>query len=67
MSEERKHNEEDIDKIHLEENYEVEAWCHMFEITTADLKHAVEVVGTSALKVKEYIHQQHQNTGNSLR
>jgi hypothetical protein len=44
-----------IDTIHLEEIYEVKAWCHMFEITASDLKHAVEVVGTSAVKVKEYI------------
>jgi hypothetical protein len=67
MSEDRKTNEEAIDKIHLDENYEVEAWCQMFEITTADLKHAVEVVGPSAVKVKEYIHQQHLNSRNSLR
>ena len=67
MIEVRKRNEEAIDKIHLEEGYEVEAWCHMFEVTTADLKHAVEVVGTSALKVKEYIHQQNLNARSSLR
>jgi hypothetical protein len=67
MSEDKEHNEEAIDKIHLEEDYEVEAWCHMFDVTSADLKHAVEVVGTSALKVKEYINQQHLNSRNSLR
>lgn len=66
MSEERKLTEE-IDKIHLDEDYEVQAWCHMFEISTVDLKHAIEVVGTSALKVKQYINQQHINTRNSLR
>lgn len=66
MSEERNINEE-IDKIHLDEDYEVQAWCHMFEISTVDLKHAIEVVGTSALKVKQYINQQHINTRNSLR
>lgn len=66
MIEERNINEE-IDKIHLDEDYEVQAWCHMFEISAVDLKHAIDVVGTSALKVKQYINQQHINTRNSLR
>ena len=42
----------EIDKIHLDEIYEVEAWCHMFGISMSDLKRAVDKVGTSALKVK---------------
>jgi hypothetical protein len=48
----------EIDKIHLDEIYEVEAWCHMFGISMHDLKRAVDKVGTSALKVKEYLNKQ---------
>ena len=51
-------NDWDIDKIHLDEIYEVEAWCHMFGISMGDLKRAIDKVGTSALKVKEYLNQQ---------
>ena len=48
----------EIDKIHLDEIYEVEAWCHMFEISMGDLKSAIDKVGTSAVKVKEYLKKQ---------
>lgn len=48
-------DEEEIDKIHMDENYEVQAWCEMFEISLIDLKQAVAVVGTSAIKVKHYL------------
>jgi len=47
--------EEEIDTIHLEENYEVQAWCELFEVTLIDLKHAIDVVGPSAMKVKYYL------------
>jgi hypothetical protein len=46
---------EEIDKIHMDENYEVQAWCEMFEVSVIDLKQAVAVVGTSAIKVKHYL------------
>ena len=58
MKEDVKAKDWEIDKIHLDEVYEVEAWCHMFGISMSDLKHAVDKVGTSALKVKEYLSQQ---------
>ena len=67
MIEVRKRNEEAIDKIHLEEGYEVEAWCHMFGISMGDLKRAVDKVGTSALKVKEYLSQQNLKSRNTSR
>jgi hypothetical protein len=49
------HDEEEIDKIHMDENYEVQAWCEMFDVSVMDLKQAVETVGTSAIKVKHYL------------
>ena len=57
----------EIDKIHLDEVYEVEAWCHMFGISMSDLKRAVDKVGTSALKVKEYLSQQTLKSQNTSR
>ena len=63
------HEEEEIDKIHMDENYEVQAWCEMFEVSVIDLKQAVEAVGTSAIKVKHYLEEKprnrHQNSPNS--
>jgi hypothetical protein len=49
------HEEEEIDRIHMNENYEVQAWCEMFEVSVIDLKQAVQVVGPSAIKVKRYL------------
>ena len=43
------------DKINMDEYYEVKAWCVMFGVTIADLRGAIEAVGTSALKVKYYL------------
>ena len=51
----KSHEGEAIDTIHLDQNYEVEAWCALFGITIPDLKHAVEAVGPSAVKVKYYL------------
>ena len=55
------HEEEQIDKIHMDENYEVQAWCAMFEVSTFDLKQAVAKVGPSAIKVKHYLEQKIKN------
>jgi hypothetical protein len=60
-------NDREIDKIHLDEVYEVEAWCHMFGISMGDLKRAVDKVGTSALKVKEYLSKQSLKARNTSR
>lgn len=54
--------EEEIDKIHLDENYEVQAWCELFEVTLIDLKHAIDVVGPSAMKVKYYLLEKNKRT-----
>ncbi|HYI77298.1 MAG TPA: DUF3606 domain-containing protein [Chryseolinea sp.] len=55
MKETEGNKDRDIDTIHLDEIYEVEAWCYMFGISMSDLRRAVDTVGTSALKVKEYL------------
>ena len=55
MKKKKGEKDRDIDTIHLDEVYEVEAWCYMFGISMSDLRRAVETVGTSALKVKEYL------------
>ena len=60
-------NDWEIDKIHLDEIYEVEAWCHMFGISMGDLKRAIDKVGTSALKVKEYLNKQNLKAQNISR
>lgn len=51
------HDEEEIDRIHMDENYEVQAWCEMFDVSVIDLKQAIEVVGPSAIKVKHYLEE----------
>jgi hypothetical protein len=55
-------NEEAIDTIHLDEDYEVQAWCALFGITIVDLKQAVDVVGPSAVKVKYYLKESNVTT-----
>ena len=55
MKETKGNKDREIDTIHLDEVYEVEAWCFMFGISMSDLRRAVDTVGTSALKVKEYL------------
>ena len=68
MKDDVKPNKEwEIDKIHLDEVYEVEAWCQMFGISMGDLKRAVDKVGTSALKVKKYLSQQNLKSRTSSR
>lgn len=54
--------EEAIDTIHLDEDYEVQAWCEVFGITVVDLKQAVDVVGPSAVKVKYYLKENNVTT-----
>ena len=48
-------HEEEVDRIHMDENYEVQAWCALFGITIRDLRNAINVVGPSAVKVKYYL------------
>jgi hypothetical protein len=56
--------DEAIDTIHLDEDYEVQAWCELFGITVVDLKHAIDVVGPSAVKVKYYLKENNITTYN---
>lgn len=59
-----KKDDEEIDTIHMNENYEVQAWCELFGITPLDLKQAIDAVGPSAMKVKYYLEEHHVNTLN---
>jgi len=45
---------EGLDRINLDENYEVRAWCQMFEVSSFELKEAIGKVGRSAWKVAQY-------------
>jgi hypothetical protein len=58
--------QEEVDRIHMEENYEVEAWCALFGITIRELKNAVDAVGPSAVKVKYYLKEHNVHTINPL-
>jgi len=58
------HEEEEIDKIHMDENYEVQAWCEIFEVSVFDLKQAVNKVGPSAIKVKHYFEERTKDQRN---
>jgi hypothetical protein len=53
------HEQEEVDRIHMDEVYEVQAWCELFNVSLMDLKHAVAVVGPSAMKVKYYLEERH--------
>lgn len=57
---------EAIDTIHLDQNYEVEAWCALFGTTVLDLKHAIDAVGPSAVKVKSYLKEHNLLTESRL-
>ena len=67
MKDQKRDKDVDIDTIHLDEVYEVEAWCHMFGISMGDLRRAVDTVGTSALKVKEYLNEKKKANHNTSR
>lgn len=60
-------DEEEIDRIHMDENYEVLAWCEMFDVSVIDLKQAVQVVGPSAIKVKYYLEETQGVRGSSAK
>ena len=46
----------DGSRINLREPYEVSYWCKKFNCTVTKLQNAVHAVGTSATKVKAYLH-----------
>ena len=45
----------DRNRINPEEEYEVQYWSEKLGVTSEELKEAVEEVGTSAVRVEEYI------------
>jgi hypothetical protein len=59
-------HEEEVDRIHMEENYEVQAWCALFGITIRELRRAIDAVGPSAVKVKYYLKEHNVHTVNPL-
>ncbi len=67
MNEDINNREEEVDRIHMDEGYEVQAWCELFGISVVDLKHAIEVVGPSAVKVKYYLEEQSIRRSSPLR
>ncbi len=50
-----KRRPQDASKINIHEPYEVNWWCDHFGVTPAQLKAAVQAVGVSAAKVKQYL------------
>ncbi len=60
------HDREEIDKIHIDEIYEVQAWCELFDVTVTDLRNAIAVVGTSAMKVKNYLEEHNKPRRTSI-
>jgi hypothetical protein len=45
----------DRDRINVHEEYELQEWSTSLGVTKEQLKEAVEAVGTSAEKVREYL------------
>lgn len=45
----------DRDRVNIHEEYELREWAKKFDVTTNELKKAVEAVGTSAASIQEYM------------
>lgn len=45
----------DRDRINVHEDYELQEWATSLGVTKEQIKEAVEAVGTSAEKVREYL------------
>ncbi|CAM3780102.1 DUF3606 domain-containing protein [Mucilaginibacter galii] len=45
----------DRDRINVHEEYELQDWATSLGVTKEQIKEAVEAVGTSAQKVREYL------------
>lgn len=50
-----KRRPQDASRINIHQDYEVNWWCDELNCTKEQLKKAVEKVGTSAQKVREYL------------
>ena len=46
---------QDASRININEPYEVEYWCKKFGCAKQELIDAVEINGTSAVRVEEYL------------
>ncbi|MBP7553354.1 MAG: DUF3606 domain-containing protein [Spirochaetes bacterium] len=44
----------DRSKISFDEQYEIDYWCNYFNVSESKLRIAVDKVGNSVVKVKEY-------------
>lgn len=51
---------QDRSRINVNEDYEVQYWTEKLGITKAELVQAVELVGTSAAAVEEYVNSYHK-------
>jgi hypothetical protein len=55
MDNKTKTSSPDSRRINMEEDYEVEYWTTILDVTRAKLKAAVNAVGTSAAAVRKYL------------
>lgn len=46
---------QDSSRISLSELWEVKYWCEILEVSEDELRNAVQSVGTSVRKVREYL------------
>lgn len=51
---------QDRSRINMNEDYEVQYWTEKLGITKEELAQAVELVGTSAAAVEEYVNSYHR-------
>ncbi len=51
----RKKGAQDRSRINIHEPYEVEYWTKTLKVSKQKLKEAVEAVGTSVTKVRDYL------------
>jgi hypothetical protein len=53
----------DRDRINLEQDYEVRDWTRSLGVTENELRKAVQAVGNTASKVREYLHKEGTRLG----
>jgi hypothetical protein len=49
----------DRDRINLEQDYEVRDWCKSLGVTEGELRGAVQAVGNTASKVRQFLQTHH--------
>jgi hypothetical protein len=55
MDDKSKTGKRDDSRINVNESYELQYWSEKFNVTTDQLKQAVQAVGTQATAVAEYL------------